>query len=179
MWFPPPNGGSGPHLKTLLTSKEHEGGSRLCRRADHFTTLSRCVRGEEDSATSRVVIALPPFSREKHKCWDRSQTPILASLPLHLVRLVKSFFCVAVIFGWGYWLRVTIVMVHSRLTPLYQPHMATHLRVCWPEQLSLRTNPLGRCSSQTFGLFHRGGNASWLGKGIAGKRFSSVACFYW
>ena len=37
MLFPPPNGGSGPHLKTLLTSKEHEGGSRLRRRADHFT----------------------------------------------------------------------------------------------------------------------------------------------
>ena len=90
MWFPPPNGGSGPHLKTLLTSKEHEGGSRLCRRADHFTTLSRCVRGEEDSATSRVVIALPPFSREKHKCWDRSQTPILwhlaAAAPLPSAR---------------------------------------------------------------------------------------------
>ena len=45
----------------------------------------------------------------------------LASLPLHLVRLVKPFFCVANIFGWGYWLRVTIVMVHSRLTPLYKP----------------------------------------------------------
>ena len=47
----------------------------------------------------------------------------LASLPLRLVRLVKSFFfCVTAIWGWGYWLRATIVMAHSRLTPLYHHH---------------------------------------------------------
>ena len=57
----------------------------LCRRAVHFTLEIERGRGKTHgstsatwpSATSCVVIALPPFSREKHQCWDKSQTPIL------------------------------------------------------------------------------------------------------